>query len=108
MINVRVRPALKPIYDDVFFAGAQAIDGLACAIANTPSALIELEALQDAQFDERDALAFRKLRGDTLTLDEEGRLASLNRVLEWILPKPEPLPPDVVAAMAEAHRLVDV
>jgi len=64
------------------------------------------ERVTDAEIDERDGLAYRTLRNEQLTPEEAARLVVLNKRIEAELPKPQGLPPDVVAAMAEARRLL--
>jgi hypothetical protein len=56
-------------------------------------------------FDLRDDLAFRKLRGERLTLRDEFTLSILNEAVQNFLPPPSSLPEDVRAAMHEVRRL---
>jgi hypothetical protein len=51
-------------------------------------------------------LTFRALHGEALTEPEVTRLRVLDAVLDQLLPKPEPMPADVLEAVVEVKRLV--
>lgn len=53
----------------------------------------------------RDELAYRRLRGEVLTLRESIVLEVLNRVARLVMPRPERLPDDVREAIDEVRRL---
>jgi hypothetical protein len=65
-----------------------------------------LEEFCKVHMSDRDELAYRKLRGDSLTDREEAKLATLNATLERLLPTPEEMPSDVEALMREADLLM--
>ncbi len=50
-------------------------------------------------------LSYRKIKGETLTAEEEADREALRARLLFLLPKPEPLPPEVLAAMEEIKNL---
>jgi hypothetical protein len=60
-----------------------------------------LDEFAEHYIDERDTLALRKLNGETLTPEEDARLAEMNDWLDEHLPKPPPLPPEVQKLLDE-------
>lgn len=64
-----------------------------------------LAAFADSSLDERDTLAFRALCGEPMTAEDCERLATLDATLTLVLPKPDPMPSDVVAAIAEVRGI---
>lgn len=51
--------------------------------------------------DARDTLAYRRLEGEPLTLPERAYLRLATAVLGRVLPKPAPLPPDVLRTVQD-------
>lgn len=62
--------------------------------------------MTDQEIDERDMLAFRKLRGEHITKDEQVRLTALNAQLECEFARPMPFPQQVRDALAGLKRLL--
>ena len=54
----------------------------------------------------RNALAYRRLKGDTLSKREQLVLDMLNQLLSVLLEHPQPEPPPVTQAVEEAKRLL--
>jgi hypothetical protein len=65
----------------------------------------QLAVFADSLLDERDALDFRKLSGEALSDAECARLAALDATLVPLLPKSDPMPADIIAAIEEARGL---
>ena len=65
-----------------------------------------LDDFADLYLEERDVLAFRALSGEEMTEGERARLATLDAMLAPLLPKPDAMPANVVAMVAEARRMV--
>lgn len=81
--------------------GARFVEGQSGLGDSEESTLPEVLA---RSLDRRDDLAYRKLRGEPLTLRETLLLAAMNAVLSAALPAPEPLPEDVLMALEEVER----
>ena len=62
-------------------------------------------AFVDSSLDDRDTLAFSALCGEAMTAEDRERLASLDATLAPLLPKPDPMPADVTAAIAEVRGI---
>jgi hypothetical protein len=65
-----------------------------------------LEEYAERFLSQRDRLALRKLRGETLTEQEVEGLAVLNRLLDTLMPPVHGLPQDVLHALEEAEKLL--
>ncbi|MFH0902218.1 MAG: hypothetical protein V2A73_16420 [Pseudomonadota bacterium] len=65
---------------------------------------ISLDELARRYLDTRDQLAYRQLRGETLTPRERIMLSALNRIVERLLPPPAPLPRRVSELVDELLR----
>jgi hypothetical protein len=66
---------------------------------------VTLEEFARQYLDARDRLAYRKLRGKSLSPREQSMLAALNRMLEQLLPPPAALPSNVKEMVDEILRL---
>jgi hypothetical protein len=66
----------------------------------------ELQEWMDRYGEVRDALHFRKIRGEALTEKELTLLRLLDDQLSQLLPPPAPLPREVQNALADAHILM--
>jgi predicted RNA methylase len=53
----------------------------------------------------RDDLVMRKMLTESLTVAEQSELDILNERLKFLLPKPTPLPDEVLKAIEDARRL---
>lgn len=101
-------PPPPPAADDVLRAFAPGPDVAASPPVEARLSDSEQMSMEEfsARFVElRDKLAYRSMRGEALSAHERALLASLNQVLDAVLPAPAPLPADVRDAMAEVARL---
>lgn len=66
---------------------------------------LTLDQFSNLYMDERDGLAYRRLRGEGMTRREQARLDWLNSILERLLPQPVTLPREALDAMRELRVL---
>lgn len=61
--------------------------------------------MMTGMIDRRDELVYKRLGGEKLSLLEKKYVDVMNKVLEYSLPAPSPLPNDVKAAIEEINTL---
>lgn len=96
----RLFKALEPVYEVQPSSNTHAVGGL--GDAGGP----ELRRLAERYSDMRDDLAYRKLRGDSLSAREHLVLGVLNQITRLVMRPPTPISDDVLEAAAEI-RLLD-